>query len=315
LLDVSRITLGKASLHFEPVELSALVREAMRTAQQSGKLAHHEVETDLVPAWVNGDRARLEQVVVNLLDNAIKFTPAGKRILLSVREGDGVATLAVADAGIGIPANDLTRVFELFIQGPQDMSRTRGGMGVGLAIVKRLVELHGGQVTAASAGPGAGSAFTVTLASVLPPAATPPPERGEPTSHRSLDVLVVEDNADARDFAHCAARAQGSQREGRRHRPGRARVVRAGEAGRRVRRHRASRSRWLCDRSPCAGAPGMTSVVLVALTGYGQPHDEAQAFSAGFDLHVTKPIAVDHLDRLLSECRGRPVRVNPLSLS
>jgi signal transduction histidine kinase len=135
------------------VELSALVRDALRTSQQAAKLAHHEIDTDLAPAWVSGDRARLEQVVVNLLGNAIKFTPAGKRILLSVREADGVASIAVTDAGIGIPKDELARVFELFVQGPQDMSRARGGMGVGLAIVKRLVELHGGQVTAASAGP------------------------------------------------------------------------------------------------------------------------------------------------------------------
>jgi signal transduction histidine kinase/CheY-like chemotaxis protein len=315
LLDVSRITLGKASLRFEPVELSALVRDAMRTAQQAGKLAHHEIEADLVPAWVHGDRARLEQVIVNLLDNAIKFTPAGKRILLSVREGDGVATLAVTDAGIGIPAGELTRVFELFIQGPQDMGRTRGGMGVGLAIVKRLVELHGGQVKAASAGPGAGSAFTVTLASVPPPAATQPPTRDEPTSHRSLDVLVVEDNADARDTLIALLELKGHNVKGAA--TGRAAL----ESFAQARPDLAFVDIGLPDLDGYAvarhvrGVPGMTSVVLVALTGYGQPQDEAQALSAGFDLHVTKPIAVDHLDRLLSECRGRAGCVDPLSLS
>ena len=305
LLDVSRITLGKASLQFEPVELSALVRDAMRTSEQAGKLAHHEVETDLIPAWVNGDRARLEQVVVNLLDNALKFTPAGKRILMSVRESHGVATLAVTDAGIGIPANELTRVFELFIQGPQDMSRTRGGMGVGLAIVKRLIELHGGQATAASAGPGAGSTFTVTLASVAPPAVTARAERHEPIAPRSLEVLVVEDNADARDTLVALLELKG-------HRVKRAADGKGALASfAQARPDVAFVDIGLPDLDGYAiarhvrGRPGMTSVVLVALTGYGQPADVAQALSAGFDLHVTKPIAEDHLDRVLSEFTAR----------
>jgi len=312
LLDVSRITLGKASLQFEPVELSALVRDVMRTSEQAGKLAHHDVDTDLGPAWVNGDRARLEQVVVNLLDNAVKFTPARNRILLSVREGNGVATLTVTDAGIGIPAADLTRVFDLFTQGPQDMSRARGGMGVGLAIVKRLVELHGGEVSAASAGPGRGSTFTVTLASVPAPAAVARTKRVEPIVLRPLDVLVVEDNADARETLVALLELKGHSVRGAAN--GHAALESFAKAtpdvafvdiglpdvdGYAIARH-------------VRATPGSASVVLVALTGYGQPQDEAQALSAGFDLHVTKPIGADHLDRVLS---GFQARFNPLSLS
>ena len=305
LLDVSRITLGKASLHFEPVELSALVRDALRTSQQAAKLAHHEIDTDLAPAWVSGDRARLEQVVVNLLGNAIKFTPTGKRILLSVRDTHGVARIAVTDAGIGIPKDELARVFELFVQGPQDMSRARGGMGVGLAIVKRLVELHGGQVTAASAGPGTGSTFTVTLPSTPAPPTVQPPERPERSASHRLDVLVVEDNADARDSLMSLLELKGHR-------------VRGAADGRSALDSIAQEKPDLAfvdiglpDVDGYAIArevrtrPGMKSVVLIALTGYGQPDDQAQALSAGFDLHVTKPIAADHLDRVLSEFAGR----------
>jgi CheY-like chemotaxis protein len=308
LLDVSRITLGKASLHPEPVELSALVRDAMRTVEQAGKLAHHDVETDLAPAWVNGDRARLEQVVVNLLDNAIKFTPAGRRILVSVKENHGVATLAISDAGIGIPAGELTRVFDLFIQGPQDMSRVRGGMGVGLAIVKRLVELHGGQVTAASAGPGTGSTFTVTLASISEPGATPSPRPEPPILSRPLDVLVVEDNADTRESLLALLELKGHRVKGA------ADGHAALESIAQSRPDLAFVDIGLPDLDGYAIArhvrtlPGTTSIVLVALTGYGQPEDEARAFSAGFDLHVTKPIAVDHLDRVLGEFQSRAGR-------
>jgi len=305
LLDVSRITLGKASLHFEPVELSALVRDALRTSQQAAKLAHHEIDTDLAPAWVRGDRARLEQVVVNLLGNAIKFTPAGKRILLSVREADGVARMAVTDAGIGIARDELARVFDLFVQGPQDMSRARGGMGVGLAIVKRLVELHGGRVAAASAGPGKGSTFTVTLPSTPAPATVVPRERTEPAVSHRLDVLVVEDNADARDTLISLLELKGHRVRGAA--DGRAAL----DAIARKKPDVAFVDIGLPDVDGYAIArevrarPGMESVVLVALTGYGQPDDQAEALSAGFDLHVTKPIAADHLDRVLSEFEAR----------
>jgi len=305
LLDVSRITLGKASLHFEPVELSALVRDALRTLQQAAKLAHHEIDTDLAPAWVRGDRARLEQVVVNLLGNAIKFTPAGKRIVLSVREADGVARMAVTDAGIGIARDELARVFDLFVQGPQDMSRARGGMGVGLAIVKRLVELHGGRVAAASAGPGKGSTFTVTLPSTPAPTTVVPRQRAESAVSHRLDVLVVEDNADARDTLISLLELKGHRVRGAA--DGRAAL----DAIARKKPDVAFVDIGLPDVDGYAIArevrarPGMESVVLVALTGYGQPDDQAEALSAGFDLHVTKPIAADHLDRVLSEFEAR----------
>jgi len=178
-------------------------------------------------------------------------------------------------------------------------------MGVGLAIVKRLVELHGGQVTAASAGPGKGSTFTVTLPSTPAPPTVLLPERADPVASHRLDVLVVEDNADARDSLMSLLELKGHR-------------VRGAADGRsaldsiaREKPDLAFVDIGLPDVDGYAIArevrtrPGMKSVVLVALTGYGQPDDQAQALSAGFDLHVTKPIAADHLDRVLSEFEGR----------
>jgi signal transduction histidine kinase len=162
LLDVSRITLGKASLEFGPVELSALVRDAMRTSQQAGKLGQHDVETDLAPAWVSGDRARLEQVVINLLDNAIKFTPAGGRITVTVKREDRAARLVVRDTGIGIPHEALPHIFERFYLGePAPPART-SGVGLGLSLVKWIADRHGATIDVASQR-GYGTTFTVNL--------------------------------------------------------------------------------------------------------------------------------------------------------
>jgi len=147
LLDVSRITLGKATLHFEPVELSALVRDALRTSEQAAKLGHHDIETDLSPAWVNGDRARLEQVVVNLLDNAIKFTPSGGAIEVYVRRDGGDAVLEVADSGVGIAPGAVPHVFERFFRADASRSTAAEGAGLGLSLVKWIADRHAATVS------------------------------------------------------------------------------------------------------------------------------------------------------------------------
>ena len=167
LIDVSGIAMGKAKLELEPIELGELVSRLVEGWRH--RLDGHEIRLAASPVWIHADRRRIEQVVANLLDNAVKFTPADKGISVEVRGDGGTARVIVADEGVGIAPADLERVFDLFAQGDQDLSRSGGGIGVGLAIVKRVVEMHGGTVAADSGGPGTGARFTVTL-----PAATAP---------------------------------------------------------------------------------------------------------------------------------------------
>jgi signal transduction histidine kinase len=164
LIDVSGIAMGKAKLEPETLELGELVTHLVEGWEP--RLRGHAVEVATRPVWIHADRRRVEQIVSNLLDNAAKFTPADKAISVQVAPGPGTARIVVADDGVGIAKADLERVFDLFAQGDQDLSREHGGIGVGLAIVKRVVEMHGGTVIAESDGPGSGARFTVTLPAV-----------------------------------------------------------------------------------------------------------------------------------------------------
>ena len=163
LLDVTRITRGRVELRRAPVDLREIVDRAVSATW--APLSSHRLTVDLgdAPLAVDGDPVRLEQVLVNLLVNAAKYTPAGGDVSVAAVRGDGRVTLTVRDTGSGIEAERLERVFEIFDQGACDLARTQGGLGIGLTIVRGLVELHGGRVAAASAGPGKGSAFVVTL--------------------------------------------------------------------------------------------------------------------------------------------------------
>ena len=163
LLDVSRITMGKASLTTARLDLGEAVSRVVEIWRGSGRLSKRTLDFAAAPAWIKGDRERLEQIVSNLLDNAVKFTPDGGKINVSVRRDGSNALLRVADEGEGIPAELLEHVFELFVQGPRGIDRGKGGMGIGLALVKRLTEMHGGTVSAASPGRGKGTTFTIEL--------------------------------------------------------------------------------------------------------------------------------------------------------
>src|SRR5581483_11298770 len=179
LLDVSRISQGKIVLKKEPLELAKVIAHSVETVRPMIDVREQRltVEVGAGPVWVMGDFARLSQVVANLLNNASKYTPEGGRIRLAASAERGVATISVEDNGSGIEADLLPRVFELFVQGDRGLDRSQGGLGIGLTLVKRLVELHQGEVAAESAGAGKGAAFRVTLpciSAVQPQAATPP---------------------------------------------------------------------------------------------------------------------------------------------
>ncbi|QBI02160.1 response regulator [Pseudoduganella albidiflava] len=299
LLDLSRAMSGKILLNRAPVDVAALVRNCLETYRTTGRTADYEVHVELESGWVDGDVTRLEQIFSNLLDNALKYTPPGGAIdvLLEVDEEDVVLT--VHDTGVGINAELLPHVFDVFVQGTSTLDRAQGGLGIGLALVRRLVELHGGGVEADSAGPGEGSTFLIRL---------PRTERiTEPTlqimetnEQAKPTVLLIEDNDDGREMMammlscygyevrHAADGLQGLD-VARDYRPGVALVdiglpgIDGYEVARRLR-----------------ADPDMRHIRLIALTGYGLAEDQRRVLDAGFDMHLVKPVDIDSLMKAIA---------------
>jgi CheY-like chemotaxis protein len=311
LLDVGRITSGKIVLRKERIGLGQALASAIEASRPLiDSLGHHLTVTQPdQPIELDGDGARLSQVFANLLNNAAKYTDRGGRIAVEVaREGDQ-AVVHVRDNGIGIQAAQLPRLFEMFSQGDQPTGRGHGGLGVGLALARQLVELHGGSIEARSAGLGTGSEFTVRLP-VARPRATPPASlpRPEPLrAERPLRILVADDNADSAVLLAAMLRHTGHEVETafdglealaavERLRPDVA-ILDLGmprlsglEVARRIRELPAS-------------------MVLIAMTGWGQEEDKRAASEAGFDHHLTKPVEYAVLHRLLERVEpvDRPV--------
>ena len=300
LLDVARVTSGKIDLRHERVDLHALARRSVEALTQAGRARMHRVSVDGQAVAVFGDPARLEQIVTNLVDNALKYTPAGGTVTVTTVSEDGRAVLRVKDTGEGIRPELLSGIFDLFVQQPQALDRSRGGLGLGLTLVKRLAELHDGSVAAASAGLGQGSEFTVRLPLVDP---APVPA----TMRLALDaqaparrILIVEDNSDARESLQLLLQLAGHE------------VETASDGASGLRKLEAFRPDVaLID----LGLPGIDGYDLVrrvrslpqtqatrfiALTGYGQAEDRRRALDAGFDVHLTKPVDPDRLQRLLA---------------
>jgi signal transduction histidine kinase/CheY-like chemotaxis protein len=306
LLDVSRVTRGKVSLARQPFDFATLVDDTIAEMRAAGRLAGHEVRLDLAPVWVRADEARAAQIVSNLVGNAVKYTPVGGQVVVSLRRDRDSAVLRVRDSGIGMAPELAARVFDLFVQGEQQLDRGPGGLGIGLTLVKHLAELQGGKAFAASAGPGQGSTFTVTL-----PATEPQP--GQPSEKKAQErrrhrIVLIEDNDDARRTLAAALALEGHQvHEAADGISGIAALARVnpdvavvdiglpGVDGYKV-------------AETLRGAPEHDSMVLIALTGYGQPDSLRRAREAGFDEYVTKPIAPERLVRLMDvaiEARAR----------
>lgn len=302
LLDVSRVTMGKASLERETFDLAAAVANVLAAWRVAGRLDHHEIAFRDTSVWVDADRARMEQIVSNLLDNALKFSPAGGKIEISVQPDHGCAVLQVSDQGEGLAREVIDRVFDLFAQGERGLDRSKGGMGIGLALVKRLAEMHGGTVSAASEGPGRGAVFTVRLPAAVRPHQQPDVTTGEQRAGPRR-VLIIEDNDDARQMLHAALALGGH--EVREAPDGATGLKAAAEARPDVvlidiglpdidgyevaRRLRADRTKG--------------RMALIALSGYGQPQDLKRAFDAGFDTHLTKPVAAELLHATVTSVR------------
>jgi PAS domain S-box-containing protein len=309
LLDVARITRGKIELKKEAVPLATLVSMALETNVALIEASGHRLEVHLPqqPIMLDADTTRIVQVLSNLLNNAAKYTPAGGRITVSAWTEPGQALVAVSDSGVGIPPEALATVFDMFTQVRSNIDRAQGGLGIGLSLVRRLAELHGGSVSAASAGRGHGSTFTLRLP--LPPrpgrAAQPGHQPGhQPENQRGLRVLVVDDNADAAESLSALLAMLG-------HHP---RVASDGSAGFELARQYRPDLVFLDIGLPgmnghevaraIRATPGMQQVVLVALTGWGARGDLARAEDAGFDQHLTKPVSVEALERTFRAVAG-----------
>jgi signal transduction histidine kinase/DNA-binding response OmpR family regulator len=299
LLDVARVTTGKIALSLEPLDLGEAVRTCVLSLVDARRLDRHQLDLDVESVAVRADATRVEQVTVNLLDNSIKHTPPGGTISVRVRRDGDEAVLAIGDTGPGIAPELLPRVFDLFTQGARGLDRAGGGLGIGLTLVRGVVEQHGGRVEARSEGLGRGSEFIVRLPAL---ALLPVHERGAPSDgerHRRRRILIVEDNADARQMLRTLLELGGHEVHDTP--DGRSGLDAAAEVRPDV---------ALID----IGLPGMDGyelarhlrerdprVHLVAVTGYGQPEDRRRALGAGFSAHLVKPVAPEELERVLAE--------------
>jgi signal transduction histidine kinase/integral membrane sensor domain MASE1 len=305
LLDVGRVMTGKIRLNRGPLDLYQAVERSLNTLGAAGKTHDHTIRLHGQSVWIDGDVGRIEQIALNLIENALHYTPPGGSIRVHAEAQGGRAVLRVEDTGMGIHPDLLPRIFDLFVQGDRGADRSHGGLGIGLTLVKRLAELHGGTVEARSDGPGRGSAFILSLPA-LPFPGLPEPEPAPAASAPSRRVAIVEDNVDSRETMRVLFEMYGHEVHEAGDGPSGvdlvlrlqpdAAFVDVGlpgfdgyEVARRVR-----------------SSPRGEALYLVAVTGYGLPTDQALAREAGFDHHVVKPVSPNQINALLRDLPRRP---------
>jgi signal transduction histidine kinase/ActR/RegA family two-component response regulator len=314
LLEVSRITRGKITLHSETGDLTVIIRNAVDVSRPLIDAAGHRLSIHMLdtPILVEGDPIRLTQVFANLLNNAAKYTPERGKITLTAQKRDGQAVVSVRDSGEGISAEMLPRVFDLFTQGPPATAQAKGGLGIGLTLVRQLVELHLGAVEAFSEGPGKGSEFVVTLPMLVEDEPGIETVSSSTPSDRRFEgrrVLIVDDNADGADSLGLLLEMLGAK----------VRVVYSGQAalaaleafqpavvlldvgmpdldGYEVARRIRQRA-------------GFEDLTIIAITGWGQAEDQLRSREAGFDAHLTKPPDLEQLKQLLLSSSNRARRL------
>ena len=298
LLDVARAATGKIALSRRPVDLGELASACLRSLRESGRTQRHRITFRAESVIVDADPTRLAQVIGNVLDNAVKFTPSGGSVDVDVLREDKEAVLRVTDSGIGIAPEMLARIFELFTQVEQTIDRSLGGLGIGLTLSRRLVEMHGGTIAAASDGHGRGARFTVRLPVEL--GKTPSSAAIPASTDRSRSILVVEDNDDARESLRALLVSHGH------------RVIAAGNGSDGVAlalRHGPevvlidlglpALDGYELARALRASPRGQTTV-LIAVTDYGEDEDRRRSKDAGFDAHLVKPVSQGLLASLVS---------------
>lgn len=301
LLDLSRVASGKIVLKTQRVNLREIAWQTFETLHESARA--HEVKVDFdsqgPPLMLDADPVRLDQIIGNLLTNAIKYTPAGGTVIVRFGVDRGFGFLEIQDDGVGIAADRLGRIFELFAQAENAIGRSQGGMGIGLALVRNLVDLHDGIVTAKSDGEGRGSTFRVAIPLAAEVENEPPAAREQTVSRRSRRIVLIEDNPDLRELMRIRLGRLGHE----------VRAVGDGHTG----------VRAVLDLRPDValidiGLPGIDGyevasrlrntlgheVFLVAISGFGLPEDKRRAYEAGFDEHLTKPAEVRDIEQLLA---------------
>ncbi|MEP7301402.1 MAG: ATP-binding protein [Caldimonas sp.] len=300
MLDVARLNSGKIVLERRIVDLAEVVRHVLDSFQDAGRSLHVRLTTGLAPAWVFADETRLEQIVSNLLDNACKYTPDGGNVRIETATGDDGATLTVSDDGLGIAADLLPHIFDVFAQGERTLERAQGGLGLGLTVVRRLLVLHGGSIVAESAGTGRGATFRARLpaATAAQRDAAAPGPAGPALAPRR--IVVVEDNVDNRELMEVLLGMNGHT----------VTALGNGEAG--VAAILAEHPELAIVDLGLPGidgfevarrvraAPAAAATLLFAVTGYGTPEDRARALGAGFDGFLVKPFDLEVFDRIVA---------------
>jgi CheY-like chemotaxis protein len=306
LLDLSRAMSGKILLSKKRIDIGPLVSGCLDTFRATGRTAGYQLSARVGAGWVDGDPTRLEQIATNLIDNALKYTPAGGNIEIAIDAVGEEVVLTVKDSGVGIPPDLLPHVFDVFVQGSISIDRSQGGLGIGLSLVRRLVELHGGSVGVTSSGSGLGSTFEIRLPRAEPAIALDAPLRAASVADKPT-VLLIEDNDDGREMMATMLGSYGYP------------VLQARDGLEGV--------KLATDRMPDValvdiGLPGIDgyevarrlrkdagtrNIRLIALTGYGLAEDQRRVLEAGFDLHMVKPV---ELAVLLAQL-GEPARETP----
>jgi signal transduction histidine kinase/DNA-binding response OmpR family regulator len=304
LLDTTRITTGKIELTRASVNLAESAARCLKTLEVSGSTDGFVIDAESEDTWVDADAARVDQILANLMSNAVKYTPAGGRITIRVHPRGDQGVFEIADTGVGMAPEVLSHVFDLFFQEDRAPDRRRGGLGIGLTLVRQLVELHGGQVEAASEGEGCGSRFTVRLPLCPPAVAHEAKTELDGQVLKRSRILIVEDNEDARQMLQMLLMLTGHE------------VHAAGDGPSGLEMARTKRPDIVVID---LGLPGMdgfevarrlragpeTDVRLIALSGYGQPEDRRKTLDAGFDMHLVKPVDPARLSTAIAAVRKR----------
>ena len=301
LLDVSRITRGQVELRRESLDASEIINDAVNAIRVQADEKKQFLNVSFAPGtlWCNADTTRLEQILINLLANATRYTEAGGHIWLSAKHDEDQIVFKIKDDGIGIPSDKLPHVFELFVQGDRPIARSEGGLGIGLTIVKHLVELHGGTIEAKSEGPGKGSEFTVKIPAVSPPRLSGSTTQAPRTADQPTSVLIVDDNVDSVRALERLLKLRGHE------------IHTAHEGTDAIEKAVALKPNFILldiglprlNGYEVAGnlrARGLRDTVIIAITGYGQEQDLLRSREAGCDFHLVKPVDYDALLTLLS---------------